>query len=186
MARTRKYNENMGELKEAITRYMGEQAEVRHHYARLAEEELEKRRQRVLDLMFVVHADAGPSEIANSTGISRSTVVRWRDEFLQAQKAKVAARVEPEVVADDAEDSELRWNYRSDKYDGTPTAYLEVWEGDEQYRLWILTGEDFGIGYTPQEADGNHVERPEWLTDEVLREAVDATGVRLLLAPWNN
>ena len=190
MARTRKINENMGDLAEAIQEYQGAQATIRAKYALLAEQEITARRKRVLDLMFITHAGAGPSEIANSTGVSRSTVIRWRDEFAASREALIEEgnRVHAEVGAEVSEYSKPVahdfggfFNFGREDYDGTPTAYVQV--GMDQ--VWLLTGEDFGEGGTPHEAEDNRIDRPDWLTDELMREAVEATGVRLMLAPWS-
>ena len=50
--------------------------------------------------------------------------------------------------------------------------------------LWLLTGEDFGIGESPYEAEDNRVDRPDWLTNDVMRKIVDEANVKLMLAPW--
>ena len=105
MARTRRYNSDMQPLREKIADYMGKQTEIRAHYAMLAEQKIAKLRDEVLDEMFIVHAGAGPSEIANSTGVSRTTVIRWRKEFMERMAEnleageEVAAVVE-QVIAD--------------------------------------------------------------------------------------
>ncbi|AHL18555.1 hypothetical protein ISF9_085 [Microbacterium phage vB_MoxS-ISF9] len=185
MARTRRYNSDMQPLREKIADYMGKQTEIRAHYAMLAEQEIAKLRDEVLDEMFIVHAGAGPSEIANSTGVSRTTVIRWRKEFMERMAENleagedVAAAVE-QVVADKTLPDKPYTEIGSEKYDGYPTAYAVTPDGP----LWLLTGEDFGIGESPYEAEDNRVDRPDWMTDDVMRKIVYEANVKLMLAPW--
>lgn len=200
MARTKKINESMGDLADAISEYLGEQSKIRAKYAALAEDEIEKRRARVLEMMFVTHGGSGPSEIANSTGISRSTVIRWRDEWKAAkdERERTAAlteeanRVHAEIdfgeglysepVKPVAHDFGKEMEYGAENYDGNLTAYIAI--GTEQ--VWLLTGEDFGEGGSPWEAEDNKISRPDWLTEDLMREVIETTGAKLMLAPWND
>lgn len=170
MARKKAYNPNMGELRDMVARYMGSSREIRAKHAAAAEREIDALRHEVQRKMVTDFAGSGPSEIANSTGLSRSTVVRWRDEFLE-KFGGIMPTPEPQVA-------ELTFGFQS--WEGRNTAYIEG--GIE--RLFLLTGEDFGMGDTVEEAEANKVDRPDWLTDDLMRQAVEETGVKLMLAPW--
>ena len=57
---------------------------------------------------------------------------------------EVAAVVE-QVIADKPSAGQAYSEVGSKKYDGYPTAYVVTPDGP----LWLLTGEDFGIGESP-------------------------------------
>lgn len=90
------------------------------------------------------------------------------------------ATVVEQVVADNPSAGQAYSEVGSEKYDGYPTAYAVTPDGP----LWLLTGEDFGIGESPYEAEDNRVDRPDWLTNDVMRKIVDEANVKLMLAPW--
>lgn len=200
MARTKKINENMGDLIEALAEFRSREASIRAEYARLAEQKIVESRDNVLDLMFIKHAASGPSEIANTTGLSRSTVIRWRAEFQER-----AAQLEPDlefkplspeeiahndalIEAGDFNEEEIygvggRENQgapvtfsfakvRSEETNDDMHAITNDGNGETVYVIW---GDTFGAG--PDADDLKEIDRPEWLTDDVLSQAEQVTGM---------
>lgn len=170
MGRKIAYNSDMSEIRDLIAKYMGDQRTIRARYAARAEQEIADQRAELQRLMFTDFPYAGPSEFANSTGLSRSTVIRWSEEY-------AARRLEhDENVVHVSSDSPV-FGKEGD------TAYI-VHEGR---RLYLLMGDTFGYGETVEEADtpGNLITAPEWLTEDLMRQAVDTTGATLMYAPWD-
>lgn len=178
MARTKKINENMGELIEALAEFRSRESSIRAEYARLAEQKIAESHDKVLDLMFIKHADAGPSEIANTTGLSRSTVIRWRAGFLERQAQGLGVEEEdvPEFVetVEKLDASEPTFTYSMERSEES-NADVHLIQKDDGQAVYILWGDVFAGGESADE--GEVIERPDWLTDEVLSEAENATGV---------
>lgn len=198
MARTKKINENMGELIEALAEFRSRESSIRAEYARLAEQKIAESHDKVLDLMFIKHADAGPSEIANTTGLSRSTVIRWRAGFLerQAQEERDGVPFTPLpgaekaindalIAAGDFTEEEVygvggkanqpaTFTYSMERSEES-NADVHLIQKDDGQAVYILWGDVFAGGESAD--DGEVIERPDWLTDEVLSEAENATGV---------
>lgn len=175
MPRAKSYNEALIPLAERISGYRAKAAKVRADYAARAEAEIAKQRAEIQREVAVDYANIGPSEMANSTGLSRSTVIRWRKDW-----AEENGDVDITKLIEDAEAGPEVGQFGFETWEGINTAYIET----DGTRLFLLTGEDFGYGQTVVEAERNKVQRPDWLTDDLMREAVDATGVTLMLAPW--
>lgn len=170
MGRKIAYNPEMAELGELVARYMGNRTIIRARYAALAEKEIADQRVELQRRMVTDFPDAGPSEFANSIGLSRSTVIRWLEEY-----------------------AERHLNVQSDAAEERPGHGAYGIEGETAYvmhdgrRLYLLTGDTFGYGESVEDADrpGNLITAPEWLTEDVMREAVEATGATLMYAPWD-
>lgn len=194
MARKKLYNENMGDLIEAVTEYMNAGQSIRAKYAEMAEKEIAHQRERVLDLMFVKHHESGPSEIANTTGISRSTVIRWRKEFLdRAEEAGVPL----EMLIKDREDSEADAEERVEPVAGfefglehsaeSNTQVHYVKRAEDEFKVYFPVGDFFCEGNTPDEAEQESpISRPDWLTDDLMKQAESETGLRIPYAPWRD
>lgn len=170
MGRKASFNTQMEELSTAIAKYMGNRVLIRARYAAMAEKEIADQRTEIQRRMFTEFPEAGPSEFANSTGLSRSTVIRWMEEFKGRH-----LNVLPDAAVTPA-------GHGTYGIEGT-TAYV-IHEGR---RLYLLTGDTFGYGESVEDADrpGNLITAPEWLTEDVMREAVEATGATLMYAPWD-
>lgn len=186
MARTKKISSDMGDLLAALAEFRSDEANIRAEYARLAEEKIANSRNNVLDLMFVTHAAAGPSEIANTTKLSRSTVIRWREEFrnrvdsLPEELSLSAVSVEdhpdeegvaalnegssPDIIAYSLEHSE---ESNEDVH-----VITNQTTGEKIYVIW---GDTFSAGAGVDDSDA--IDRPDWITDAVLSAAESATGV---------
>lgn len=175
MPRKRTINKALEPLGVRIGEYQAAAATIRAKYARMAEAELASMRHAVQHDVAVTYAHIGPSEMANSTGVSRSTIIRWRNEYAEQFGEDDISTLIAESHAKDT------LSFGSESWEGINTAYIDR----DGKRLFLLTGEDFGEGESVVEAEANKVPRPAWLTDAIMRQAVDATGVRLMLAPWN-
>jgi len=177
MARAKKVNAELYDVAQAVSKYQGASTLIRAKYLAAAEAEIAELRHSVQRMIAVEYADVGPSEMANSVGLSRSTVIRWRADWQErfgGLESIAQAPVKAAVVNDDV------MTYGFVTYEGMNTAYIER----DGKRLFLLTGEDFGHGDTVVEAEANKVDRPDWLTEQVMRDAIDATGAHLMLAPW--
>lgn len=196
MARTKKISENMGDVIHALAEFRLNEATIRAEYARKAEQKIIESRDELLDLMFIRHRDAGPSEIANTTGLSRSTVVRWREEWRARQAAMPedqrfkaedavkelfspeggAAPDAPMTARDEREENEAPTFKFSlaHSVESNEKVHVIVNEGTGQ-KVYVIWGDVFtsgaGVDNSPE------IERPEWLTDDVLLEAESATGM---------
>lgn len=173
MPRKAAFNPNMADLRALVDKYMGNQRTIRARYAAMAEREIADQRVEIQRRMATEFPNAGPSEFANSLGVGRSTIIRWLDEWAN-RHLDVASH--DENVAHVSSDSPVFGK------DGD-TAYV-IHEGR---RLYLLTGDTFGYGETVEEADtpGNLITAPEWLTEDLMRQAVDTTGAILMYAPWD-
>lgn len=170
MGRKIAYNPEMAELGELVARYMGNRTIIRARYAALAEKEIADQRVELQRRMVTDFPDAGPSEFANSIGLSRSTVIRWLEEYAERHL---------NVQTDAAEAPTGHATYGVE--DGT--AYV-IHDGT---RVYLLTGDTFGWGDSKAEADqpGNLTTAPEWMTEDLMREVIEQTGATLLYAPWD-
>jgi len=170
MGRKITINPDMGELRDLITKYMGNRTLIRARYAALAEKEIADQRTEIQRLMVTEFPDAGPSEFANSTGLSRSTVIRWLEEYGDRHLS-----VAPDAVTPAA--GHGTFGIEDD------TAYI-IHDGK---RVYLLTGDTVGWGATKVEADqpGNLTTTPDWLTEDLMREVVEQTGATLMYAPWD-
>lgn len=189
MARTKKVSENMGDVIDALAAFRSDAANIRAEYARLAEEKIIKSRDNLLDLIFIKHADKGPSEIANTTGLSRSTVIRWRSEWREKQGSvpgvlQFAANIgidEGQVhgFIDDVEkfsmgeaEPEYEFSLERSEESNVDVHLIKKSDGQAVYVIWA---DVFATGDSPD--DGEMIERPEWVTDDVLAQAESATGL---------
>lgn len=192
MARTKKISENMGDVIHALAEFRLNEATIRAEYARKAEQKIIESRDELLDLMFIRHNGAGPSEIANTTGLSRSTVVRWREEWRARQaalpeeqrfssqagidKADMPEFVERvrQLVEPQASDSPSFKFSLAHSVESNEKVHVIVNEATGQ-KVYVIWGDIFtsgaGVDNSPE------IERPEWLTDDVLLEAESATGM---------
>lgn len=172
MGRKLAFNEDMAELREMIGRYMGNQRTIRARYAAMAEKEIADQRAEIQRRMVVDFPDAGPSEFANSTGLSRSTVIRWLEEAGERHLTLAEPATVNEAVV-----------FGSQEADGRKVAYIYR----EGQRLFLLTGDTFGYGDFIEDADkpGNLTTAPEWLTEDLMRQAIEETGASLPYAPWD-
>ncbi|AWY06427.1 helix-turn-helix DNA binding protein [Microbacterium phage Tandem] len=190
MARTKKISENMGDLIEALAKFRSNEATIRAEYARKAEEEISRSRDEVLDLMFIRHHEAGPSEIANTTGLSRSTVIRWRDEWRARQAAlpeseRFAAEVgiDPEERAAFAEtvekvvaaESVPTFEFSLEHSEESNEKVHAIVNGGTGQKVYVIWGDVYTSGRGVD--DSPEVARPDWLTDEVLTSAEQATNM---------
>lgn len=175
MGRKKLVSESMGELIEAIGDFRQAEATIKAHYLALAEQEIAEKRERVMEMMFVKHRDSGASEIANTTGLSRSTVIRWRKDW-EAKLPEfepVPQQVEPAEV-EEPEATEPEFLFTKERDTDSNVDYHVVTNeltGESVYLIWHET---FGAGETPE--DAKSIERPEWLTDEVIQKAEDTLG----------
>lgn len=181
MARTKKINENMGELLEALAEFRSREASIRAEYARLAEQKIIESRDKVLDLMFIKHVNSGASEIANTTGLSRSTVIRWRKEFLerQAQDLGVAQADMPEFLEtiEKLAGSESTFIYSMEHSEESNEDVHAIIKAATAEKVYVIWGDTFGAGTHVDKT--KEIERPDWLTDDVLIQAEEATGVTI-------
>lgn len=176
MGRNASFNPEMAALGEVIAKYMGNRTVIRARYAAMAEKEIADQRVEIQRRMLTEFPDAGPSEFANSTGLSRSTVIRWLEE---AKSRHLNLGDENVVQVNPG----TGMAFGAEDYNGSRVAYI-VHGGK---RLYLLMGDTFGYGETAEQADqpGNLITAPEWLTEDLMREAVESTGATLLYAPWN-
>lgn len=188
MGRRKMFNADLAEEVGALAQeFRVKEATVRAHHARLAEEEIASARQNLLDVMFVKYANSGPSEIANSTGISRSTIIRWRDEWLKSTLGEEVkpvaeeAEVEVESIIEAEVEAVEQFTFGAEM---SSANYMTNWIEHGGERVYLLTGEDFAIAETIDDAEQTTSERPEWLTDDIMRQAEDATGAKIMFAPW--
>lgn len=192
MARKKLYNENMGDLVEAVQEYRSGGVAIRAKYAALAEKEIAASRERVMDLMFVKHHESGPSEIANTTGISRTTVIRWRKEFLErAEDVGVPLEMliedrealEAEENADPVMSGDYEFGMENSRESNSDVHYVK--RAEDEFKVYFPVGDFFCEGDSPDEAEQNSpITRPDWLTDDVMMQAESITGVRIPYAPW--
>lgn len=184
MGRRKMFNQEIANVVGPMAQeFRNKEATVRARHALLAEQEIAKARADLLDVMFIDYAKAGPSEIANSTGISRSTIIRWRKEWLESQPDREPTDVQVEVEADDAVEVESVEEFAFGA-DMSSANYMTNWIEHGGERVYLLTGEDFAIAETIDDAEQTTSERPEWLTDDIMRQAQDATGAKIMFAPW--
>lgn len=184
---------DMQDVVEALGAFRSAEATIRADYAAKAEREITKRRQDVLDLLFVKHADSGPSEIANSTGLSRSTVIRWRKEFFEGQEGQLFSPLSADEIAENdaliesGDYSEEEIYGVGGKANQEPT-FLFTKERDTDSNVDYhvvtnqLTGESIYIVWHDTFATGDSAEetrsaeRPEWLTDDIIAMAEVVLG----------
>lgn len=175
---------HMPDLMQAIADYRVAEQEVRAKYEAIIAEEIEERRQNVFDLMFVKYREAGPSEIANSTGLSRTTVIRWRKSFLEqvAGDATLFAEVASAPEPKKAEPERFEFSIEHSTESNEDFHRVDNLANGES--VYIIYGDVFGTGATASEADLNAVPRPVWLTDEVMKQAEADTGLLVPGAAW--
>jgi hypothetical protein len=188
MARTKKINENMGPLIDALAEFRTAEATIRAKYALLAEQEIGRKRAKVMDLMFITHHDSGPSEIANTTGLSRTTVIRWRKEFLEREAAKAEEWVDPDAeiieeldkeYASEADEHDHEFVFSMERSTESNADFHRIANLTEGDVIYVIFGNMYGRGDTANDADYNQVDRPAWLSDDVLRAAEAETGIQI-------
>ncbi|AXC37954.1 helix-turn-helix DNA binding protein [Microbacterium phage Jacko] len=186
MARQKSINEDMKlDLAPAIDAYRVAEREIRAKYEEIIAREIEERRQYVMDLMFIKYAGSGPSEIANSTGISRATVIRWRKEFMADGEAREIAEQAASDLPIQAEPATDLFEFgveRSQESNEDLVWVKNVATGEVVYVIWW---DMFGMGENATEADTNEVAAPGWLTQSVMQKAEAATGMKFHGAPWH-
>lgn len=170
---------DMQDVVEALGAFRSAEATIRADYAAKAEREITKRRQDVLDLLFVKHADSGPSEIANSTGLSRSTVIRWRKEFFEkVENAQLIAEMEEGAdrteETEDQEEQEPTFLFTKERDTDSNVDYHVVTNQSSGEKIYIVWHDTFATGDSAEEA--KTAERPEWLTDDIIAQAEAALG----------
>ncbi|QAU07428.1 helix-turn-helix DNA binding protein [Microbacterium phage Alleb] len=200
MARTKKISENMGDLIEALAKFRSNEATIRAEYARKAEEEISRSRDEVLDLMFIRHHESGPSEIANTTGLSRSTVIRWRDEWRARQAAlpeserfvplppEEVAKNDALIASGDYTEEEIYGVGGKANQPSGPTFEFSLEHSEESNekvhaivntatgeKVYVIWGDVYTSGRGVD--DSPEVARPDWLTDELLASAEHATNM---------
>lgn len=208
MGRRKHFSEEMGDLIEALGEFREAESTIKAKYLALAEQEISEKRDRVLDMMFVKHRASGPSEIANTTGISRSTVIRWRKEwesklpefpnegllFAPLSDAEIAENdaliesgdfTEEEVYgvggkANQRVNHELLFTKARDPESNADMhAITNEGTGETVYVIW---GDTFAVGHDVESA--KVVDRPDWITDTVLQKAEEVLGFRVPGATW--
>ncbi|QDH92243.1 hypothetical protein SEA_PHILLYPHILLY_94 [Microbacterium phage PhillyPhilly] len=195
----KKLVKDMQDVVDALGAFRSAETTIRADYAARAEREIAKRREDVLDLLFVKHAGSGPSEIANSTGLSRSTVIRWRKEFLESQ---VDSPFSPLSAEDEAENDALiaAGDYTEEEIYGVggkanqiePTlengafSFLKERDTDSNVdyhvilnharseKVYIVWHDVFAGGESAEET--REIARPDWLTDEIIQQAEETLG----------
>ena len=187
MARTKQIRE-MPDALEALASFRSAETTIRAEYAARAEREIAKRRDQVLDILFVKYADSGPSEVANSTGLSRSTVIRWRKDFLDregsaqsfdevAADASIAAGdyTEEEVygVGGKANQADII-TFATVRDTDADTDVHQVTNNAADESVFIVWADVYGQGDTPQ--DSVMIPKPDWLTDEIIEQAEAKLG----------
>lgn len=193
MGRKKHFSEEMGDLIEALGEFREAESTIKAKYLALAEQEISEKRDRVLDMMFVKHRDSGPSEIANTTGISRSTVIRWRKEWesklpefgeeidLGTDEDFDGDAIDAMIEATLAEEAaELLFSKERDTESNVDMhAITNQATGETVYVIW---GDTFGVG--PDIESAKVVDRPDWITDTVLQKAEEVLGFRVPGATW--
>lgn len=205
MGRKKHFSEEMGDLIEALGEFREAESTIKAKYLALAEQEIAEKRDRVLDMMFVKHRESGPSEIANTTGISRSTVIRWRKEWesktfgpdltFEPLSAEEIAENDALIEAGDFSEEEIygvggKANQQVEPellftkaHDAESNADIHAITneatGETVYVIW---GDTFAIGVDVESA--KVVDRPEWITDTVLQKAEEVLGFRVPGATW--
>lgn len=185
MARQKSINEDMKlDLAPAIDAYRVAEREIRAKYEEIIAREIEERRKYVMDLMFIKYKDSGPSEIANSTGISRATVIRWRKEFLADDEAReIAGQVVPDLPILEPAAPTFEFGVERSQESNEDLAWVKnTATGEVVYVIWW---DMFGMGENATEADTNEVAAPGWLTQDVMQQAEAATGMKFHGAPWH-
>lgn len=196
MGRRKHFSEEMGDLIEALGEFREAESTIKAKYLALAEQEISEKRDRVLDMMFVKHRESGPSEIANTTGISRSTVIRWRKEWesklpefgedlalegdaLDAEIIRLGGDENPEDGSDPVNHELLFTKARDPESNADMHAITNEGAGETAYVIW---GDTFAIG--PDVESAKVVDRPDWITDTVLQKAEEVLGFRVPGATW--
>lgn len=190
MARKKKINEGMKHVGDMILNRDRARAEIKDRMALELEEQLRLHTLKIYEAMFKDFPDAGDSEISNSTGVSRNTVYLWRRDYYNNYLGE--GRPKKSAVDQVGVHSEVVPEYEFTK---------QVWEGLDRLvfrfsgkQLHVITYDAVAYATSAEEADelemknrqnGTPDERPEWLTDDVLRDAAKKADVRLALAPWS-
>lgn len=185
MARQKSINEDMKlDLAPAIDAYRVAEREIRAKYEEIIAREIEERRQYVMDLMFIKYAGSGPSEIANSTGISRATVIRWRNDFMADDEARdLAEQVAPDLPTGNPAAPVFEFGVERSQESNEDLVWIRnTATGEVVYVIWW---DMFGMGSNATEADTNEVAAPGWLTNDVMQQAEAATGTVFHGAPWH-
>lgn len=174
MAR-KKLVKDMSDVVDALAAFRSAEATIRADYMARAEGEISKRRQDVLDLLFVKHAGSGPSEIANSTGLSRSTVIRWRKEFLESAGE----------IAEPTEEAPVEREYPG-SLDDEGFSFSKERDTDQNVHYHVIVNHALGqkvyVVWDDVYAEGENAEdlttidRPDWLTDEIIEQAEESLG----------
>lgn len=177
MAR-KKQIKDMQDVVDALGAFRSAEATIRADYAARAEKEIAKRREDVLDLLFVKHADSGPSEIANSTGLSRSTVIRWRKGFFEDREAESQdidfGEADYAPVEDSEPEAEPTFLFTKERDTDSNVDYHVVTNQLTGESIYIVWHETFATGDSAEET--RSADRPEWLTDEIIAQAEAVLG----------
>lgn len=179
MAR-KKQIKDMQDVVDALGAFRSAEATIRADYAAKAEKQIAERRQDVLDLLFRKYATSGPSEIANSTGLSRSTVIRWRKEYLD--KLEIQSHdidfgegdyAEPDETQDEPDVPDL-FLFTKERDTDSNVDYHTITNRTNGESIYIVWDGVFAKGETPE--DTVSADRPEWLTDDVISMAEVVLG----------
>lgn len=190
MARQKQVSTEMGDLIDALGEFRQAEATIKAKYVTLAEKEIAEKRDRVLDIMFIKHRESGPSEIANTTGLSRSTVIRWRKEF---EERAVEAITGVGIAAEEAGqvlDAALSMvdvypevqmpeavAFSKERDTDSNVDYHVITNYPRGEKVYVVWHDSYAAGYTAEEA--MTIERPEWLTDDMLAEAEQKLGFKI-------
>lgn len=191
MARQKKVNPAMSHIKEMIENRTQAREDIKARLARQADAEIALHTKSLYEAIFEEFPDAGDSEISNSVGVSRNTIYLWRRDYVENYRGRVlhGASIEevkaiiPPKVAPIYDVEKVSW-------EGRDRLVFDV----KGSHLHVITYDSFGYGDTPEEADIDEMmmrrtptpnERPDWLTDEVLKAEAERFDVNIPFAPWN-
>ncbi|QDH48104.1 helix-turn-helix DNA binding protein [Microbacterium phage Hubbs] len=178
----KKLIKDMQDVVDALGAFRSAETTIRADYAARAEREIAKRREDVLDLLFVKHAGSGPSEIANSTGLSRSTVIRWRKEFLESA-GQIAEPTEEAPVeredpgsVDEVEPTVENgaFSFLKERDTDSNVDYHVILNHARSEKVYIVWHDVFAGGESAEET--REIARPDWLTDEIIQQAEETLG----------
>lgn len=187
MARQKEYDESLYWIRDAVAKYNETQASIRARYMALAEREA---RDSAVEMKRIIveqfQKGYGASAIANSVGLSRSTVIRWKKEYealYGASEVPVFASPEPTEPAIPAK-VPAKIKARRTNFGRFVIDSHADYPQDE--RVFVSAYNSIGQKNHPDVS--RHSYRPDWLTDDLLRslEYHIIPGEKIEGAPWNN
>lgn len=199
MARTKKVNEKIVALRQSFDERAMRNRQIDREFAEKAREAKEAHEAGLFKTLFVDYAYVGDSEIANSLGYSRSTIVNWRKAFNETYGYLYeGARVEVEAQGAPIKVTHM---YVGDALGDWPVIDFahagEVARVVHANAIFTISGNEpvadamdtaraiLKRSYSETEVYENY-ERPDWLDDDTIKAAFEAEGKRLNGAPWND